>query len=478
MSSRQQSLNRRNFLAIATSAGVASLIAACGGNSQPAAPKIAGSAPTAGAGATPAAAAAGGTAPTPASAAGANANANTGGTFVLEDKTFADVGARAATDLYNQSPIGGKAITLEDSGDGWDAKVLPQVRDKTLRWSGIGYIAFFDQYKDLRAGLAQPLDDLLKSSKVPWAQKQQEIYFTPRVYQSLLADGKQYFIPMKINVHVAGWRSDYLKAAGYDTLPKTWDEIDKMLPKIKAANQDVIPFAIQRDLFRCLGTTYSTFVDKPLDEQGVFRMDTSEWNDVLTMFKKWIDAGLARFETNDDAVNAWQKGKYALSLSSHSWVRLGRQVWGADKVAGGVPPQANASAPARTWSHVDGAAVFPNAPDPQAALDWMLSIYGPEGAPAEAWWKGVLTFSGQPVYQSIIDKYVKNNPDITEVYDVLQILQNSQTVSLPQANGYNITQLKLPPYLDRIFSGELSVKEGSSKARDEIDAELAKQKSG
>ena len=49
---------------------------------------------------------------------------------------------------------------------------------------------------------------------------------------------------------------------------------------------------------------------------------------------------------------------------------------------------------------------------------------------------------------------------------------------MPQANGYNITQLKLPPYLDRIFSGELSVKEGSTKARDEIDAELAKQKSG
>ena len=43
---------------------------------------------------------------------------------------------------------------LEPGGPaGWDAKVLPQVRDKNVRWSGVGYVPFFDQYKLLRAGL-------------------------------------------------------------------------------------------------------------------------------------------------------------------------------------------------------------------------------------------------------------------------------------------------------------------------------------
>jgi maltose-binding protein MalE len=475
MSGDREAVSRRNFLSIAASVGVASLVSAWGGGAAPAAPKVAGAGqtPAAPAAATPASAAAA----APTTAGGAAAPASAAGVFTLMDKTFADVGAQAATDAYNQSPVGGKAITIEDGPAGWDAKVLPQVRDKNVRWSGVGYVAFFDQYKFLRAGLFTPLDDLLKTSKVPWAQKQKDVYFAPRIHESLLLDGKQYFIPMKLNVHVAGWRTDYLQAAGYNTMPKTWDEVDKMLPKIKAANADVIPFAIQRDLFRAVGTAYSTFIDKPYDEQGMFRLDTPEWNDLMTMFKSWIGSGLARFETNEDATNAWQKGKYAFSLSSHSWVRLGRQVWGKDKVAGGIPPQANASAPPRTWSHVDGAAVFPGAPDPQAALDWMLSIYGPEGAPAEAWWKGVLTFSGQPVFQSIIDKYVKTNPDISEVGEVLTILPNSQTVSLPQASGYITTQLKLPPYLDKIFSGEQSIKEASSQARDEILAELAKQKS-
>jgi len=475
MSSDREPVSRRSFLYIAASAGVASLLTACGGGATaPAAPKIAGAGQTPAAAATSVGAAA---APT-AAGAGAAAPAGAAGVFALMDKTFGDVGARAATDVYNQSPVGGKAITIEDAPDGWDAKVLPQVRDKSVRWSGIGYVPFFDQYKHIRAGLFAPLEDVLKTSKVPWAQKQKDVYFAPRIYDSLVLEGKQYFIPMKLNVHVAGWRADYLQAAGYNTLPKTWDEIDKMLPKIKAANADVIPFAIQRDLYRAIGTSYSTFIEKPYDEQGVFRLDTPEWNDLMTMFKSWIGSGLARFETNDDAVNAWQKGKYAFSLSSHSWVRLGRQVWGKDKVAGGIPPQANASAPPRTWSHVDGAGVYINAPDPQAALDWMLSIYGPEGAPAETWWKGVLTFSGQPVFQPIIDKFVKPNPDITEVGEVLTILPNSQTVSLPQASGYIVTQLKLPPYLDKIFSGEQSIKEASTQARDEIMAELAKQKAG
>ncbi len=394
------------------------------------------------------------------------------------DPTVADTGARDATAIYNGSRPNAPAITLEDSADRWDAKVLPQIKNNNLRWSGSGYIPYFDQYKNLKAGLIAPLDDLLTSSKIPWAQKQKDGYFTPRVYDSLLYQGKQYFIPMKINVHMAGWRQDYLQAAGYDTLPKTWDEIDKMLPKMKAAlaKDEVVPFSIQRDLWRAIGTTFATFVEKPLDEQGVFLIESPEWLDMITMFKKWIDAGLARFDANTDATDAWQKGKLGMSLGSHSWVRLGRQVYGADKVKGGIPPKANASAPDRTWCHIDSSAVFPNAPAPQDAMDWILSIYGPEGKPAETWYQGTLKFSGSPPYQTMIDKFVKPNKDITEINDVLGILPNSQIANVQQANGFSVCQLKLPPYMDRFFKGEFSAKDAMAKLRVEINDEFAKQK--
>jgi len=283
---------------------------------------------------------------------------------------------------------------------------------------------------------------------------------------------------MKANVHLAGYRLDYVQAAGYDSLPKTWDEIDKMLPKMKAAlaKDQVIPFSLQRELFRCVGTTFSTFIEKPLDAQGVFQFETPEWFDMIGMFKKWIDAGLARFDAPADATDAWQKGKFGMSLGSHSWVRLGRQVWGPDKVKGSNPPQANASAPARTWCHVDSGCVFVNAPYPQQATDFLLSIYGPEGKPAEAWWKGTLSFSGSPVFQSMIDKYVKGSQEYKEIYDVLGILPNSQIVTVAQANGYAICQQRMPGYLDRYFSGELSAKDAMAKLRVEVNGDLAKQK--
>ena len=116
--------------------------------------------------------------------------AASGEVFVLMDKTFADIGAQAATDVYNQSPVGGKKITVEDGAAGWDAKVLPQVRDKNVRWSGVGYVPFFDQYKLLKAGLFTPLDDLLKTSKVPWASEAEGRLLRP-AHPRLAAPGRQ-----------------------------------------------------------------------------------------------------------------------------------------------------------------------------------------------------------------------------------------------------------------------------------------------
>jgi ABC-type glycerol-3-phosphate transport system substrate-binding protein len=303
------------------------------------------------------------------------------------------------------------------------------------------------------------------------------MYFTPRIYDGLLLDGVQYFLPMKVNVHMAGWRQDYLEAAGYETMPATWDEVDAMLPKIKEAMaaEEVIPFSISRDLWRAIGTTSSTFLAEPLDEQGVFKIESPEWMDMIGLFKKWIDEGNARFDVNDVSTDGWQKGQYAMSLGSHSWVRLGRQVWGPELVRGGTPPQANAEAPKRTWAHIDSACVFNAAPNPQEATDWALAVFGPEGAPAEAWWSGTLQFSGSPVHQSFIDSLVTPNTEIAEVGEVLALLPDSPIVMVAQANGFNICQLLMPEFLDRYFSGELSAEDAMAQLRTAINDELAKQ---
>jgi ABC-type glycerol-3-phosphate transport system substrate-binding protein len=221
---------------------------------------------------------------------------------------------------------------------------------------------------------------------------------------------------------------------------------------------------------------FTTFIEKPFDDQGVLKFESPEWIQLIEMVKKWKDAGHVRIDDNAQHYDVWQKGKFAFSLGSHSLVRTGRQVWGPEKVKGSPPAQASASAPARTWIHIDSGFVFPNASNPQLATDWLLSILGPEGNPADAWWKGVLQFSGQPVFASMIDKHLKPDKNISEVYDVMQLVPNSQIITLPVAGAYAIVQAKIWPHLDRFFNGQGSAKEAMAGVRKDVDEELAKQK--
>jgi ABC-type glycerol-3-phosphate transport system substrate-binding protein len=490
-------LNRRSFLGAAAAAAGAAALVACG-NSAPQAPANAGGGaaapaakpteapkpaaaeptkPAAGAAATSAPAAAtkpaAGATPAAAGAAGAGPKE----IFTMVDKTWSDLGMKAATELFNKENPDLGSVTLEETAQGWETKVLQQVRDKNLRWSGHGYVAFFDSYNYIKQGLVAPIDDLLKGAKFPWAQKQKDIYFTSRIYDALQLDGKQYYIPMKANVHVVGYRADYVQQAGYEVFPKTWDETDKMVAKLKPIleKQDAVALGISRDTFRTLCTAFATMIDRTWDDDGILKIESPEWISLIEMCKKWKDMGMARIDNNADSYDAWQKGKFAFSLGSHSLVRTGKQVWN-DKVKGAAPPQPSTSNPAKTWIHIDSGFVFPNAPNPQLAANWLLSILGPEGNPADAWWKGVLQFSGQPVHAQMIDKHLKPDKNLAEVYEVIQLVPNSQIVTLPVAGAYSILNAKIWPQLDDFFAGKTNAKDAMAKAMKDTKDEIAKQK--
>ena len=183
-----------------------------------------------------------------------------------------------------------------------------------------------------------------------------------------------------------------------------------------------------------------------------------------------------RVSRKETPYDAWQKGKFTFSLGSHSQVRLGRSVYGPEKVKGANPPQPSATQPPRTWIHIDSGFVFPNAPNPQLATDWLLSILGPEGNPATTWWKGVVTFSGQPVHEPMVNAALKDNANLTEVWEVMKLVPNSQIITLPVAGAYAVVQAKMWPYLDQFFNGQGTAKEQMAKAMKDVKDELAKRK--
>lgn len=472
---------RRMFLG--TSAGLlsAAALAACGSpaaqESKPAAP-AATSAPAAGAagGAATSAPAKPAEAAKPAAAAPAAGGGKSIKTLV--DQSWAELGMNDATAAYNEANKGKVQVELESGAAGWEPKALAMIKDKSIPWSAHGYAPFFNQYNYIKSGMAAPIDDQVKASPVAWAKDMKGAYYAPNIDDVNRLEGKLYFVPMKLNIHLLGYRSDYLKKAGADKIPDNWDDFEKVLGEVKKATaaDQVIPFAMRKEFYRTLGTSFVTRKQQIWDDKGVINLDVPEFYDTINMYARWFKNGLI---TTDSFIAAgdtsiWEKGKVFAGIDSHSWIRLAKKVWGNENVAGSLPPQAAKTDKPRTWMHVDSGFSFVGGPEPQAGVDWLLTILGPDGTPADNWWPKVITFSGSPVHKTMFDKYVVKNTDYPEIADSYKAIPNSIIMPVVVGASYPAIQAKIWPWMERFWSGEIGDKEAVTGAMKEITEEMAK----
>ncbi len=398
--------------------------------------------------------------------------------YVTTLAAFADMGQRDSTDLLNEAANqNGINYVLEESPEGWETKALAMIRDQDVRWSANGIANAGNQWNYIQMGLVQPLDELLATSDMPWSQNLAEYYMYPNIHAATIHEGKQYYIPMKLNIHLMGYRQDYLEAAGYEAIPETWDEFEILLEKLKMTHESeqIVPFAARKEVFRTLGTAFTTFVENPYDENNRLRIDSDEWLQCIKMFKRWFDEGFTNLELLQDPMPDWQKGKVAIGIDSHSWIRLGRSVWGAEAISGTVPPKTDASNPKRTWVHLDSGFVFAEAPQPQAGADWLLAVLGPEGEAADRYWSGTLTFSGMPVHTNQYERLIGSNADYPELVDGYEAVPNSVLQPMEAGKYYPIIQAKIWPWLERYWGGEVEAETAMENVIQEVDDELAKQ---
>lgn len=397
--------------------------------------------------------------------------------YITTLAAFADMSMTDTTTIINEEAHkNGINYILEPGAEGWETKALAMVRDKQMRWSANGIANAGNQWNYIQTGLVQPLDELLATSTVPWAQGLTDTYIYPNIYEATQYEGQTYYIPMKLNIHLMGYRQDFIEAAGYDTIPETWDEFEGLLDKLKetGAAEQVVPLGCRKEVFRTLGTVFTTFVENPYDENNRLRIDSEEWLQCIKMFRRWFDEGFTNLALLQDPLPDWQKGKVAIGIDSHSWIRQGRAVWGPEKVQGVVPPRVNKENPKRTWVHLDSGFVFAEAPQPQAGLDWLLQTLGPEGAAADRHWSGTLAFSGMPVHKSQYEKLIANNPDFPELVDAYAAVPNSVLQPMEAGKYYPIIQAKLWPWLERYWGGEIEAETAMENVIKEVDEEVAK----
>lgn len=414
-----------------------------------------------------------------ATAPGAAAPAATTEVYTMTFPAFADMGQRDSTALFNdQVRDDGYRIVLEDVVENaWEPKAVSMVKEENMRWSASGIANAGNQWNYIQMGIVQPLDDLLATSTIPWAQSVQDEYIAPNIYQATIYDGQVMYVPMKLNIHLMGYRHDYLQRAGYDAIPDTWDEFEVMLGELKTVLEPdgIVPFACRKEIFRTLGTAFTTFVENPYNEDNMLRIDSDEWMACIEMFKRWFDAGYTNLELLQDPGPDWQKGKVAIGIDSHSWIRIGRAIWGSENIKGAVPPQLDASQPKRTWAHLDSGFVFTGAPNAQEGLDWLLSVLGPEGAPADRFWSGTLTFSGMPVHTKQYERLIAGNNNYPELVAAYEALPNSTLQPMGAGRYYPIIQAKIWPWLEKYWGNEISGEEAMQNTLDEVYAELDKQ---
>jgi ABC-type glycerol-3-phosphate transport system substrate-binding protein len=462
---RTEKTSRRAFLG--ASAGLLGAVAltACSSGTPAAPAKPAESKPASSGETKPAA---------PAAAAGGSTQLK-----AMVQASWAELGMRDATAAYNEQ-VKSKGISwdLEDSATGWEQKVLAMIKDKSLPWSAHGYAPFFNQYSYIKSGLAAPIDDFVKASPVAWAKDMKGAYYAPNIDDVTRFEGKQYFVPMKLNIHLLGYRSDYLKEAGVDAMPTTWDDFEKVLGEVKRAlgSKQIIPFAMRKEFYRTLGTAFTTRKAEISDDKGYINLDVPEFYDTINMFNRWFKNGLITPDSfiSPDDISIWEKGQVFAGIDSHSWIRGAKKIWGNDKVAGSLPPQPTATDKPRTWMHVDGGFVFPSAPDAQAGTDYLLSILGPDGAPADAWWPKVITFSGSPVHKTTFDKWVTKATDYPEIADSYKSIPNSVILPVSVGASYGAIQTKVWNWMEQFWAGSIGDKEAVTNATKEIQEEMQK----
>ena len=117
---------------------------------------------------------------------------------------------------------------------------------------------------------------------------------------------------------------------------------------------------------------------------------------------------------------------------------------------------------------MDSGFVLRGRPGPAGGVDWLLTIFAPDGEIAEKWWPKVITFSGSPVHKTMFDKYVTKATDYPEIADSYKSIANSMIMPVSSGRATPRCRPRVWTWMDRFWAGEIGDKDAVA-GRDEGD---------
>jgi ABC-type glycerol-3-phosphate transport system substrate-binding protein len=234
---------------------------------------------------------------------------------------------------FNEAHPGTK-IEIQTAGEGWDTKVMAQIQEGKLEWSGAGIASSASSSlpRWILSGMVQPMDDLIAASTVEGAAEMLSDMI-PTLRNASTHEGKFWGIPYSFENISFNWRTDYFGEVGVSEAPKTFDEWLDVARALKewGGDQQIFATSFIPDLDASVGTLIYGSLEQPFDDNMILKWESQEAIDALTFYKTMVDEGLTPPHGFDGWLDAYYAGKLASVQPACLWHRQGHHLAGADQ---------------------------------------------------------------------------------------------------------------------------------------------------
>jgi multiple sugar transport system substrate-binding protein len=335
-------------------------------------------------------------------------------------------------------------VKFETTFEGWDTKVLGQIRAGELEWSGAGIMTpFLAIVQWTETDMMQPLEEFVNvSAEEGAAEMLTDMIET--VKEDASYKGHMYGIPYSFENITYQWRTDLFGEAGATETPKTWDEWYESCVALKKhleaqGNEDIYVTALDPALWRSLGGLICCASDQPYTEEGLIDWDSDEMRDVLKFVRRLVSEGLTPPGGGEtaDLYDMWQRGRLAGLMSCSSRGVWAQNIFGPEKVEtcriptiDGMPHSGSAF-----WGNC--LTVLNGSPYPQEVTDFYIYAMGPQNV---RWQQAAIKSGKTPVYNSAYDNILETDPMFNMYRWMLNMREDVEASEPVPRNTYYLIQ--------------------------------------
>ena len=374
-------------------------------------------------------------------------------------------------------------VKFETTFEGWDTKVIGQIRADKLEWSGAGIMTpFLNIVQWTETGMIQPMEEYINASTEEGAS-QVLTDMIKTVKDDASYKGHLYGMPYSFENITYQWRTDLFGEAGVTESPKTWDDWYEYCTALKKhleeqGKKDIYTTAFDPALWRSLGGLICSASDNPYTEEGLIDWDSDAMRAALKFVRKMVFEGLTPPGGGEtaDLYDMWQRGRLASLMSCSSRGVWAQNIFGPEKVETARIPTIDGKPHSGSAFWGNCLTVLNKSPYPQEVTDFYIYAMGPQN---KRWQKAAIKSGKTPVYNSAYDEILKTDP-MFNMYKWMLTMREDVEASVPvPRNTYYLIQNTAWQKWRVEF-----LKEGSTMTEDELiqhvledtRAEIAKQK--